>query len=51
MIVEFNKYYFDQITATEDMRLEEALASSFVKSINFLEIRISFIDCPALSMT
>ena len=31
MIVEFNKYYLDQITATEDQRLEEELASSFVK--------------------
>ena len=35
MIVEFNKYYLDQITVIEDKRLEEALASSFVKSINF----------------
>ena len=51
MIVEFNKYYLDQITATEDKRLEEELASSFVKSIHFLGIPITFIECPALSIT
>ena len=45
------KYHWDQVTANENQVLKKELANSFVNSINFLEIPISFIECPALSIT